>query len=174
MNPVPWVPRAVTFSNDVAVRLPVESVFEFVRTQMPQVYRETALGHERFDVRGGGPLVVGALIDCVEEAGNQRATHLYRVHTVEPSERIAYRSEPTRVEVRLGRRVIHAESVSHVVYDFAAQPDGSTRFRLAISVQMAHRFQVLMNRLLGGFAPWRKHCAEEVAGLARVLEQANL
>jgi hypothetical protein len=162
-------PHGFTIVGEARVPRRVDDVFSFIQSRIPEVYKKMAAGHDHFVVRGGGPLIPDAVVDCAERAGNQRVVHVYRVHTVEPGARIAYRSEPTYAYVRSGRKEIVFKSVSHVAYDFEADPGGGCRFRLSITIQLKNSLIVLMNRLIGGFRPWQKHCAEEVASLATIL-----
>ena len=86
-------------AHEVAVNLPVGRAYEYVRTMLPQVYRQMAIGHERFEIRGGGAIRMGAIIDCVETCANQTASHEYHVLRVEPDKTLRYRSDPTRVVI---------------------------------------------------------------------------
>lgn len=162
-------PHGFTIVGEANVPRRVDDVFSFVQCKISEVYKKMSTGHEQFVVRGGGPLIPGAVVDCVEHAGNQRVVHVYKVHTVEPGVRIAYRSEPTLAYVKSGKKEIVFKSVSHVAYDFEATPDGGCRFRLSIIIQLENSVIVFMNRMIGGFRPWQKHCAEEVACLAKIL-----
>ena len=164
-------PHGFTIVREVNVPCHIEDVFSFVQNRIPEVYKKMAVGHDQFIIRGGGPLMTGAIVDCVERAGNQRVIHIYRVHAVEPNVQIAYKSEPTLAYVQSGKKEIEFKSVSHVAYDFEAVPSGGCRFRLSITIQLDNSFTVFMNWMIGGFRPWQQHCTEEVAGLAKILVQ---
>lgn len=171
MRNVERAPHGFTIVGDATVPCRVEQVFSFVQFRIPEVYKKMAAGHDQFVIRGGGPLMPGAIIDCTERAGNQRVVHVYKVHTVEPCVQIAYRSEQTLAYVQSGKKEIEFKSVSHVAYDFEEVPDGSCRFRLSITIQLSNGFILFMNRMIGGFKPWQEHCTEEVAGLAKILAE---
>ena len=162
-------PHGFAIIGEAIVPCCVEDVFSLVLNRIPEVYKKMAVGHDQFVIRGGGPLIPGAIVDCVEHAGNQRVIHIYRVNTVEPNVQIPYKSEPTLAYVRSGKKEMEFKSVSHVAYDFETAPDGGCRFRLSITIQLENSFTVFMNWMIGGFRPWQQHCTEEVAGLAKIL-----
>jgi hypothetical protein len=162
-------PHAMQLRDVRTVKAPRHEVFRFVTESLPARYAEMALGHERFEVVGGGPMRPGAVIDCRERASNQEVHHRYVVQAFEPGRLLYYASQPSKTFIHLGPRVIRDESDTHVYYDLTEDAEG-TRVALTIVIQLKRRTQHWLAVATGSTRLWRRHLAEELTNLKTMIE----
>ena len=163
-------PNAIYLFERVQIGRRPADTYRFLTTMVPDRYREMAKGHECFEVRGGGDLVEGCVIDCHERAGNQEVRHAYEVRQLVPDERIHYASAPTRTRVHLKSRTIEGTGNTHVYYDLAPGPFGSTELAMTIVIELPNIAQKLLATLGRARRIWGDHQREELAMLAGMVE----
>ncbi len=164
----------VNLVETVVIRSSPRALYRFLTADLSARYRELARGHERFEVIGGGPLVVGALVDCRERAGNQEVHHRYVVERLVPDELVRYASTPSTTYVHLPHRTLTGTSDTIVEYRVAPGSRGVTTLEMTISIVFASRLQRAIARGLGRvYRVWKHHQREELAALTRLLEDAE-
>lgn len=161
--------NAIILQRVVLIPRPPAQVFEFLTTGVPTHYRAMARGHERFDVFGGGPLVLGSVIDCRERAGNQEVHHRYVVRELEPERRLQLASTPSTSLVHLDGRTIEGQSDTFVTYELDGDRS-QTKLHMTIAIAFASRWQLFVARTLGRTAKlWGAHQAEELERLSQLI-----
>jgi hypothetical protein len=164
-------PNAFHLCQAREVRAPREHVFEFLTTRVPDCYTLLSRGHERFVVEGGGPLRLGARIDCREHAGTQVVHHTYEVREIRAPEHLFMASTPTRTWVRAGARTIEGSSDTYVYYDLEEADGGRTRLDMTIVIELPSLGKKWMAAVLGrAHGLWSRHQGEELDRLVTLVE----
>lgn len=163
------MPCAMHLSGAARCARAATDVFRFLTERVPECYPSLARGHERFAVEGGGPVRLGAHIDCRERAGDQEVRHRYRVLGFERDVHLHYASRPTETVIHLPRGKIAGQADTHVYYDLDAQGT-STHIALTIVIQMPRRMQLWMALATGSRRLWQRHLNEELGNLVRAIE----
>lgn len=162
-------PNAFYLNAERAMHAPSAHVFEVLTTRIPDLYPLLSPGHERYEVRGGGPLAEGALIDCAERAGEQRVEHTYVVKALQAPSHLHLASTPSRTWVRVGERVIEGASDTDVYYDLTPSGEG-TRLAMTIVIALPSLGKKLLATLGGTYGVWRRHQRGELDRLAAFTE----
>jgi hypothetical protein len=163
-------PNAFHLCQARDVRAPREHVFEFLTTRIPACYTLLSRGHERFEIEGGGPLRLGARIDCRESAGAAVVHHVYEVLALRAPEHLYFASTPTRTWVRVGKRTIEGTSDTRVYYDLADEAGGGTRLEMTIVIELESLSQKWLATLSGARGLWYGHQGEEMDRLVTLVE----
>lgn len=165
--------NAFTLHATRVIRAPREHVFHFLTHEVPRTYTLLSPGHERYDVVGGGPLVLGATIDCRESTGNQEVRHLYRVESlVEPSF-LQFSSIPSKTFVHLPDRTIEGTSETIVRYELTVGEDGTTRLAMTIVIVLDSRWTKLLASFSGTRRLWAEHQQGELDRLVALVEATS-
>jgi hypothetical protein len=159
-------PRSIVLRHAVVADAPPAALFRLLATNHTARYRTLARGHECFDVRGGGPLCQGAIVDCRERAGNQEVHHVYRVTSFVPDREIAMESIGSRGFVCAGGRTYEAESNTFVRQVIEPLGAGHSRLCVSITIQFASVARKLLALASGTRRLWDAHLREETANLA--------
>ena len=163
--------NALWLRHTLPIHAPRASVFDFLVRDVPKHYRSLATGHERFEVEGGGPIEIGAVIDCREHAENQRVHHRYVVRALRPGAHLHYASTPSRSWVTVAGREHEGQSDTHVYYDISDSPDGGTHLDMAIVIVFQSWFLKTLALFGGTRKLWQAHQHEELEKLAAILER---
>jgi hypothetical protein len=163
-------PRAIHLTHAVDIRRAPEDVYRFYVTMRTPRYRAVSPCHERFDVEDGGPLRLGAVIDCRERAGRQEVHHRYVVTELVPNERLAYASTPSATFIHTGGRVLQGVSDTFVYQDIDRTGDGRTRLRSTVVIELPSSSKKLLALATGTRGLWLAHLREELLGARALLE----
>ncbi|MBN2257577.1 MAG: hypothetical protein JW704_07110 [Anaerolineaceae bacterium] len=165
MRSVQKIPNAINLDHEITVNMDVESTYRFIINNLSKEYPNLAKGHEYFRIINKPKIEEGAIIECLESAGNQTIQHKYVVKELVENQRISYESKPSKVMVKIPGRTIESTSNTYVYYDFEKEEDSKTNIRLTITVQFANIFEKAFSQITGGMKPWKNHCIEEMEGL---------
>jgi hypothetical protein len=166
-------PNAFHLAESVPLSRPVTSVFEFIVKNLQTLYSKLAKGHKKFEIKGGGEITEGAVIDCQEVAGNQEVHHRYEVKRVVPNKLIHYSSCPTRAFVRTPWRTIEGESDTFIYYDLSKRSSNETLLTLTIIIQMPGSFKKFLATITGSGRLWANHLTEELHALKFEIEKTG-
>lgn len=163
-------PNAFHLRQARTIRAPRDHVFEFLTARVSAFYALLSRGHERYVIEGGGPLVVGAKIDCRERAGTQVVHHTYEVRALRAPEHLHLASTPSKTWVRAGGRTIEGSSDTHVYYDLEADEAHGTRLEMEIVIELGSLGKKWLAALGGTRALWSRHQSEELDQLVTLVE----
>lgn len=162
-------PNAFHLVQTRTIRAPRDHVFEFLTARVSAFYLLLSRGHERYAIEGGGPLVVGAKIDCRERAGTQVVHHTYEVRALRAPEHLHLASTPSKTWVQAGGRTIEGTSDTHVYYDLEDEARG-TRLDMEIVIELESLGKKWLASLGGTRALWSRHQGEELDRLVTLVE----
>jgi len=158
--------NSVLVGADVIARCPSEFAFQ-TYMNIRDFYLQLSSGHKRYELHGTN-LTQDVVIDVWEQAGFQFVQHKYRVTELVPGERMCLVSEMSQVRI-LG--LFRSRSRSEVEFRFHPDSDTETVLGLVIRIVFPNKLRHLLARLFFTQAIWQSHAKEEIAALAKVMEQ---
>ena len=171
----PSLDRPHSFRLDArrTIDAPIEHVFRFLTHEIPHCYTLLSRGHERFDVEGGGPLVLGSVVDCRETTANQEVRHRYRVVAFDAPRRLHMASTPSTTFVHLPDRTIEGASETLVRYELAPREDGRTSLAMTIVIALDSVWTKVLASLSGTRRLWGEHQQGELDRLVTLVEATS-
>jgi hypothetical protein len=158
--------NAVQVVAEVGARCPVDFAFQ-TYMKVRECYLELSPGHKKYEMHGT-TLSPETVIEVWEEAGFQLVKHHYRVVELVPRERMLLVSEASRVRV-LG--LFRGQTRSEVEFRF--RPTGQTQCSLGLTICIVfpNKLRHLLARVFVTDAIWQRHARQEMAALAKLIEQ---
>jgi hypothetical protein len=157
---------AVQVAAEVTARCPRDFAFQ-TYTGVREFYLQLSPAHKKYEMHGK-KLTEDVVIHVWEEAGFQLVKHEYRVVELVPRERMRLVSENSRVRVLW---LFTGYSRSEVEFRFSALSRTETALGLCISIVFRNKLRHLLARLFFTEPIWQSHARQELAALAKVMEQ---
>ncbi len=158
--------NAVEVFADSKAEVPVAAAFS-AYMKVREFYLDLSPGHRKYEIIGG-PAPEDMVIDIWETAGFQFVKHKYRIAELVPDARMRLVSPQSEVRV-LGvfRGISRSEA------EFRFQPDGDDRTLLSLTIRIIfpNKIRAFLARMFFTEAIWRRHARQEMAALARIIEQ---